>query len=105
MEEKAIAIKIEIVCDYIKRLEKTIETFEPALENNDELVDLNIEIANIFDEEIPQIKNTILLRQGTEIRDANTTIGLLKLYLANHGIRYEQKEDEKNIQIHKLSNV
>ena len=99
MEEKAIAIKIEIVCDYIKRLEKAIETFEPALENNDELVDLNIEIANIFDEEIPQIKNTILLRQGTEIRDANTTIGLLKLYLANHGIRYEQKEDEKNIQI------
>ena len=99
MEEKAIAIKIEIVCDYIKRLEKAIETFEPALENNDELVDLNIEIANIFDEEIPQIKNTILLRHGTEIRDANTTIGLLKLYLANHGIRYEQEEDEKNIRI------
>ena len=39
MEEKAFAIKIEIVCDYIKRLEKAIETFEPALENNDELVD------------------------------------------------------------------
>ena len=66
MEEKAIAIKIEIVCDYIKRLEKAIETLGSALENNDELVDLNIEIANIFDEEIPQIKNTILLRHGTE---------------------------------------
>ena len=99
MEEKAIAIKIEIVCDYIKKLEKAIETFDPMLENNDELVDLSIEIANIFDEEIPQIKNTILLRFGTEIRDANTIIGLLKLYLANHGIRYEQEEDEKNIQI------
>lgn len=67
MEEKAIAIKIEIVCDYIKRLEKTIETFEPALENNDELVDLNIEIANVFDEEIPQIKNTILLLQTASL--------------------------------------
>lgn len=60
---------------------------------------MNIEIANIFDEEIPQIKNTILLQHGTEIRDANITIGLLKLYLANHGIRYEQEEDEKNIRI------
>lgn len=99
MEEKVIDIKTEIVFDYIKQLENAMENFNSTLETNDELVKLNIQIAKIFDEEIPQIKDNILVRNGTEIDDANITIGLLKLYLANHGIKYEQEDDKKNIQI------
>lgn len=97
MEEKVIVT--EIITDYIKQLEDAIDIFNSNLETNHELIDLNILIANIFDEEIPQIKNTILAKRGSEIRDANTIIGILKLYLANHGIRYVQKESEKNVQI------
>lgn len=99
MKEKAIAIKTEIVSDYIKRIEKAVETFNSSFENNDELFDLIVETANVFENEVPQIKNSILLRCGTEIRDANTTTGLLKMYLANHGIKYEREEDEKNVQL------
>ena len=70
-----------MVIDYIKKMENVISGIDNVEDTND-IFELIIEIANIFQNEIPEIKNSILLRNGKEIRDANTVIGLLKLYLA-----------------------
>ena len=75
------SIKAQMVIDYIKKMENVISGIDNVEDTND-IFELIIEIANIFQNEIPEIKNSILLRNGTEIRDANTVIGLLKLYLA-----------------------
>ena len=72
------SIKAQMVIDYIKKMENVISGIDNVEDTND-IFELIIEIANIFQNEIPEIKNSILLRNGTEIRDANTVIGLLKL--------------------------
>lgn len=38
----------------------------------------------------------MLLSSGTEIRDANTTISLLSLYLINNGIKIPEEESDEN---------
>ena len=82
-----------MVIDYIKKMENVISGIDNVEDTND-IFELIIEIANIFQNEIPEIKNSILLRNGTEIRDANTVIGLLKLYLANNDIEYKEESEE-----------
>jgi hypothetical protein len=87
------SIKAQMVIDYIKKMENVISGIDNVEDTND-IFELIIEIANIFQNEIPEIKNSILLRNGTEIRDANTVIGLLKLYLANNDIEYKEESEE-----------
>ena len=67
--------------------------------DSNDIFDLLIEVANVFQTDIPEIQSSILLRNGTEVRDANTVIALLKLYLANNNIEYREKENEENIEI------
>ncbi len=45
-----------------------------------------------------------LLRNGTETRDANTVVGLLKLYLANNNIEYKE-DDEENREIKRFLGI
>lgn len=99
MEEKINSIKKQIICDYIERINKCIEEYNPVLESGEDIFDLIIEITNIMQEEIPQLQNSILLRQGTELRDANTTLAFLKMYLADNGIEYKEKIQEENANI------
>lgn len=99
MEEKINSVKAEIVCDYINQIETAIDVYNPVFENSEEIIEVLIEVVNVFAEDIPQIKDSILLRSGTQIRDANTAIALLKMYLANNGIKYEGKEKEENANI------
>ena len=82
MEEKINSVKAEIVCDYINQIETAIDVYNPVFENSEEIIEVLIEVVNVFAEDIPQIKDSILLRSGTQIRDANTAIALLKMYLA-----------------------
>lgn len=67
--------------------------------DSNDIFDLLIEVANVFQTDIPEIQSSLLLRNGTEVRDANTVIALLKLYLANNNIEYREKENEENIEI------
>ena len=69
-----------------------------VVEEKEDIFDLLIEIANVFQNEIPEIQSSILLRNGTETRDDNTVVGLLKLYLANNNIEYKE-DDEENREI------
>ena len=60
------SIKAQMVIDYIKKMENVISGIDNVEDTND-IFELIIEIANIFQNEIPEIKNSILLRNGTEI--------------------------------------
>ena len=88
--------KIKIVTDYIIEIDKSIDNYNSDINVSDEMFDLIIEISNVFEQDIPQIKGSILLRTGTEIRDANTVKALLKMYLANEGVEYKEIEQEEN---------
>lgn len=91
--------KIKIVSDYIKEIDKSIDNYNSDINVSNEIFDLIIEISNVFEQDIPQIKGSILLRTGTEMRDANTVKALLKMYLANEGVEYKEKEQEENLKV------
>lgn len=91
--------KIKLVIDYIRNIDKVIENYNLDINMSDEVFELIIEISNVFEKDIPQIKSSIWLRHGTEIRDANTVRALLKMYLANDGVEYIEKEPEENINV------
>ena len=91
------SIKSQMVIDYITKVNKAISN-PMVVEEKEDIFDLLIEIANVFQNEIPEIQSSILLRNGTETRDANTVVGLLKLYLANNNIEYKE-DDEENREI------
>ena len=81
MEEKINSVKAEIVCDYINQIETAIDVYNPVFENSEEIIEVLIEVVNVFAEDIPQIKDSILLRSGTQIRDANTAIAVNRNFL------------------------
>lgn len=89
MDEKINNIKNQLIIDYIEKIDKVLENYNFIDDTMDEIFDLLIEISNVMQNELPEIQSTILLRNGTEIRDANTVRAMLVMYLANHGIQYK----------------
>lgn len=87
------SIKSQMVIDYITKVNKAISN-PMVVEEKEDIFDLLIEIANVFQNEIPEIQSSILLRNGTETRDANTVVGLLKLYLANNKVQFTRDYTE-----------
>ena len=80
--------KKQFVQKYIKTLSDIIAVYnstepEDLDQAENMLFDTIIEIRNVFSQELPNIDNAILLRQGTGIRDANSVLGILKLYLVD----------------------
>jgi len=80
--------KINFIKSYIKRLYNKIEDCYTSAQNllskkENEWFALIIEINNVLNSEFPQIKDVILLRPETAIRDVNFIIGILKLALIN----------------------
>lgn len=97
MSEKINSIKEKLISDYIKKIDVAIENYNSAIEPDDEIFDLLIEIINVFEKDIPNLNGSLLIRTGTEIRDANTTRALLIMYLADNGIEYKGKRVEENV--------
>lgn len=91
--------KEQFIQKYIARLENAVsqmndsepEDFKRAEEF---LFDLIIEVRNVFANELPEISDVILLRNGTGELDANSVIGILTLYLINN--YDDKKEIQKN---------
>lgn len=78
--------KREFVEKYIQTLIDAVNAYssaEPDFMEQAEstLFDAIIEIRNVFSKELPNIDETILLRSGTGLRDANSVLGILKLFL------------------------
>lgn len=72
--------------NYIKELENVKSSFEEADEHSYEcacntLIEKLIEIINIYEGIIPEIKDLILLKHGTEYRDVESVIGKLKWHV------------------------
>ena len=87
--------KIEFIDNYISSLKKAMDALSSAEaidfdQEENYLFDTIIEICNIFSSEIPDLKNSILLRSGSGIRDANSMLGILELYK----IQISEKDSE-----------
>lgn len=72
--------------NYIKELENVKSSFKEADEYSYEcacntLIEKLIEIINIYEGIIPEIKDLILLKHGTEYRDVESVIGKLKWHV------------------------
>lgn len=78
---KYIQLNIKMLKLQLTNLEKGILEEHDALE--DSLFETIMIIVNTFLGHIPEIEKTILLREGTGIRDAKTVIGQLKLEMAS----------------------
>ena len=81
--------KKQFIKNYIDILTKAIDSYNNAApdaidHSEDDLFDVIIEVCNVFLQELPQIKDVVLLRSGTGIRDANSVLGILNLYLVNN---------------------
>lgn len=99
MEEKINNIKVQLIISYIEKIDNVVENYDVIDNTTDEIFDLIIEISNVMQNELPEIRDSILLRDGTEIRDANTVRAMLVMYLANNGIQYTGKKKEENAEI------
>lgn len=99
MEERINNIKNQIIIDYIEKIDEVVRNYDSIENSTDEIFDLLIEVANVMQNELPEIQRSILLRNGTEIRDANTVRAMLIMYLANSGIKYTGKEKEENAEV------
>lgn len=89
--------KEKLINDYIKKIDMAIDNYNSAIEPDEEIVNLLIEIVNVFENDIPNLQGSLLIRIGTEIRDANTTRAILIKYLADSGIEYKGKGIEENV--------
>lgn len=71
------SVKEEFINEYIRKIDTAIETYNATIGSNDEIFDLVIEISNVFENDIPNLQTSVLIRTGTEIRDANIVRAML----------------------------
>ena len=93
--------KSRFVQEYINKLEKQVVKYDncdseciQAIEG--ELFDCILEIRNVFKKDLPEIEDAILIRQGTGKRDANSVIGILKVYLLDDIEKGESDKQKLN---------
>lgn len=89
----------KIICDYIDKIKIRIKEFNSGFSSSDDLFELLYEILSVFENRIPQLRNTLFFKSNSEIRDANTTKALLIMYMADNGIEYIEKETEEKSSI------
>lgn len=80
--------KKQFIQEYINKLNDQLIAYQEAEPDifkqcEDDLFDIIIEISNIFANDLPHIKDSILLHNDTAERDADTVLGILKLFLIN----------------------
>lgn len=95
-------IKSQIITDYIEKIDEVMSNYSIMEYPSGEIFDLLIEISNVMQNELPEMQSSMMLRNGTEIRDANTVRAMLIMYLANNGIKYSGKEQEENMGIRRF---
>lgn len=89
---------LEFMNSYLDRLEEAenADIFEigPNKYEND-IQDIIIEIGNVFEKEIPELKDAIFLHTDSLNRDINTTKGMLKKFLLENEYKKINKDDNK----------
>ena len=83
---------LEFMASYLDKIEDA-QYFDPEkMDYNryaDYLFDIIIEIGNVFESELPEIKSSVFLHQDSLDRDVDTTKGILKKYLIKNGYKKE----------------
>ena len=71
---------LNFVREYYDKLEKSLEIYNNNTFFNDEndLFDSILEIKNTFSKELPEIEDSIVFRNGSGSRDAQTVLGIIK---------------------------
>lgn len=85
--------QMNFINDYIKQLERTIDDYNsdnPFIDENS-LFDIVRETVKIFSNDFTELENSIVLKNGTAISDANIVIGILKKHLVENGFKEEIK--------------
>lgn len=82
-------IKRQFIESYITTLSEALNIYneselEVTKQAESDLFDVIMQIRNVFSEVLPNIDDVILLRNGTALRDANSVLGILKLYLIDN---------------------
>ncbi len=88
--------KRQFVQEYIKTLSDALDAYnnvdpDYVAQAESMLFDTVIEIRNVFSQELPNIDDAILLRNGTGICDANSVLGILKLHLVGDAKTYSEE--------------
>ena len=92
--------KVLFVKDYINKIRNEFALYEDNLEfcnNEKNLFDILYETIKVFKNEIPELEDAVLFRNGTSTRDASTIISLLKKYLIDNGYK-ELKQTDTQIE-------
>lgn len=58
------SVKEEFINEYIRKIDTAIETYNATIGSNDEIFDLVIEISNVFENDIPNLQTSVLIRTG-----------------------------------------
>ena len=74
MSDKINSAKEKLINEYIKKIDIAVENYNFAIEADGEIFELIliIEITNVFEKDISNLQGNLLIRTGTELRDANT---------------------------------
>ena len=83
--------------NYLNKLEEAenADIFEIGPERyEDNIQDLIIEIGTVFIKELPEIRESVILRSDTLSRDLNMTKGIIKKYLIENGFKEINKNDQ-----------
>lgn len=99
MTEKLNAAEQKIVLGYIDKIDEGLREFNSGLSSSAELTNILLEVVNVFNSKIPQLKDALCFRITMEANDANTARALLIMYLADHGIEFKGKDNEENASV------
>lgn len=95
MNQKITNDKGAFIEEYIVKIENTMATIDSDFEYNnyeDSVFDVLSEVINIFKNDIPNLEDSAVFKNGSADRDANTIIGILKKYLIDNGYKTKDKK-------------
>lgn len=91
---------LDFIAGYIKKLEEAenLDVIELGYDRyEDNLFDIIIEIGNVFEKELPQIKESVFLHHDSLNRDIDITKGILKKFLIQNGYKKINNQDNSAI--------
>lgn len=89
---------LEFMASYLDKIEDA-QNFDPERMDYDRyadnIFDIIIEIGNVFEKELPEIKTSVILHNDSLSRDIDTTVGIIKKFLIKNGYKKENKSDSQ----------
>lgn len=89
---------LEFMASYLDKIEDA-QNFDPEEMDYDRyadnIFDIIIEIGNVFENELPEIKTSVFLHNDSLGLDIDTTVGIIKKFLIKNGYKKENKLDNQ----------